>query len=183
MAEKALFRLEAEKRGNDWQARIITGAERFYFAREVLNPSRIPQLVLDIPQDLELLPDVLTSDRGVLLVNDRVGKVLDRLCPFDVQLARVELRTRTGTTDRYKALNVLCRFALEVIENSLEFRVISGDRVYFLTKRTVRSDLRGHLLVQDEQSRRVYVAKALKSALQAEDVTGVVFKRMKERLE
>lgn len=182
MSRERLFRLEAEARGNAWRARVLTGIQRFrFFKGELLAPADRPYVVLSISQDMEALPDLIETDMGVLLIHERISPVFMNLCPYDIQLVRVELHTSTGKTDEYCALNVLRRFEIEYLENSGEYRPIHPDRVYFLSNQTVRLNLFGHMIAQDSNSQRLYVTERMKNALQTKMVTGLVFKKTKEQ--
>ena len=174
--------MEAEARGSAWRARVLTGIQRFRFYKgELLAPTNRPYVVLSISQDEGALPDLIETDMGILLIHERVGPIFMNVCPYDVQLVRVELHTSTGKTDRYCALNVLRRFEIEYLEQSNEYRPLSADRLYFLSNPTVRMDLFGHMIAQDVNSQRLYATGRLKYALQAKMVTGLAFKQVKEK--
>ncbi len=177
-----LYRIEAEARGIAWKARVLTGIQRFrFFKGELLAPTERPYVVLSISQDAGVLPDLIETDMGVLLIHARIAPILMNLCPYDIQLVRVELHTTTGKTDEYSALNVLRRFEIEQIEDSGEYRPLSTDRLYFLSNQTVRMNLFGHMIAQDMNSQRLYVTERLKYALQTRMVTGLAFKKTKEQ--
>ena len=182
MSGERLYRIEAEARGNAWRARVLTGIQRFrFFKGELLAPTERPYVVLSISQDKGTLPDLIESDMGVLLIHERIAPVFMNLCPYDVQLVRVELHTTTGRSDEYCALNVLRRFEIEHLEDSGEYRPLSHERLYFLSRQTVRMNLFGHMIAQDVNSQRLYVTERLKYALQAKMVTGLAFKKTKEK--
>lgn len=182
MSRERLYRIEAEARGSAWRARVLTGIQRFrFFSGELLAPMERPYVVLSISQDMQELPDLIETDMGVLLIHERIGPVFMNLCPYDIQLVRVELHTSTGKTDQYCALNVLRRFEIEHLENSGEYRPLDPNRLYFLSKQTVRLNLFGHMIAQDRNSQRLYVTERLKRALQAKMVTGLSFKKTKEQ--
>ncbi|WP_338082730.1 hypothetical protein [Exiguobacterium algae] len=182
MSEERLYRLEAEARGSAWRARVLTGIQRFRFYKgELLAPKDRPYVVLSISQDESSLPDVLETDMGILLIHERVGPIFMKLCPYDIQLVRVELHTSTGKTDRYCALNVLRRFEIEHLEHSNEYRPINSERLYFLSNQTVQMNLYGHMIAQDLNSQRFYVTERMKVALQGRMVTGLSFKQVKEK--
>ncbi|MCT4786077.1 hypothetical protein ACFQO8_12790 [Exiguobacterium aestuarii] len=182
MSGERLYRMEAEARGSAWRARVLTGIQRFRFYKgELLAPSNRPYVVLSISQDEGSLPDLIETDMGILLIHERVSPIFMNVCPYDVQLVRVELHTSTGKTDRYCALNVLRRFEIEYLEHSNEYRPLSTDRFYFLSNQTVRMNLFGHMIAQDVNSQRLYVTERLKYALQAKMVTGLAFKQVKEK--
>lgn len=182
VGEERLYRIEAEARGSAWRARVLTGIQRFrFFNGELLAPSTRPYVVLSISQEEQALPDVIETDMGVLLVHERISPILMSLCPYDVQLVHVELHTSSGKTDRYRAMNVLRRFEIEQLESSDEYRALGPERLYFLSRQTVRMNLYGHLIAQDHNSQRLYVTHRLKYALQTRMVTGLAFKHVKEK--
>jgi len=182
VSRERLYRIEAEARGSAWRARVLTGIQRFrFFKGELLAPTERPYVVLSISQDKQALPDLIETDMGVLLIHERIGPIFMNLCPYDIQLVRVELHTSTGKTDQYCALNVLRRFEIEHLEDSGEYRPLDSDRLYFLSHQTVRLNLFGHMIAQDQNSQRLYVTERLKYALQAKMVTGLAFKKTKEQ--
>ena len=76
---------------------------------------------------------------------------------------------------------MLRRFEIEHLEDSGEYRPLSSERLYFLSHQTVRMNLFGHMIAQDVNSQRLYVTELLKYALQAKMVTGLAFKKTKEK--
>lgn len=140
--------------------------------------TELPIITFDCSKNKLLKYDCLVNSSLLPLINKKLCKIFDDICPNDVQYFDVNIQCKDGALEDYKLLNVTQK--VEAIDhNRTEFKYLSEEKgeffgfKYLVLHQNCLEKSGVEIARNSEYTPHILVNQTLHDAFKAEKITGV----------